>query len=171
MRVAVDKKSDTSSSSVHGTRVMEQNLKKAENTVTSEGKNDGQILINCIKNCAYYQSSVGAKKARFREIGQEKLKLSTEREKLNADQRDLCGKIAVMDKKSPNFDSNEFREVSYLKFELSQKIKEMESVNKKMAQLTIESDRVKRQIYDGVRMYKSFVYKRDELLHKSVNKK
>ena len=87
------------------------------------------------------------------------LKLSTEKEKLNADQRDLCGKIAVMDKKSPIFDSNDFREVSYLKFELSQKIKEMESVNKKMAQLTIESDRVNRQIYDGVRMYKSFVYK------------
>ena len=171
--MTVDKKSDTStaSSSSSVTRVMEQNLKKAENAVTSEGKNDGQILINCIKNCAYYQSSVGAKEARFREIGQEKLKLSTEKEKLNADQRDLCGKIAVMDKKSPNFDSNEFREVSYLKFELSQKIKEMESVNKKMAQLTIESDRVKRQIYDGVSMYKSFVYKRDELLHKSVNKK
>ena len=47
----------------------------------------------------------------------------------------------------------------------------MEMVNKKMAQLTMESDRVKKQIYDGVRMYKSFVYKWDELLHKSVNKK
>ena len=138
--------------------------KKTENTVSSEGKDDGQILINCIKNCAFYQSSVGAKEARFREIGKEKLELSTEKEKLNADQRDLFGKIAVLDKKSPNFNSNEFREVSYLKFELSQKIKEMESVNKKMAQLTI--DRVKRQIFDGVKMYKSFVFKRDELLHK-----
>ena len=170
MHVAGDKKSDTStsslSSSVHATRVMEENLKKTDNTVTSEGKDDGQILINCIKNCAFYQSSVGAKEARFREIGKEKLELSTEKEKLNADQHDLCGKIAVLDKKSPNFDSNEFREVSYLKFELSQKIKEMESVNKKMAQLTIESDRVKRQIFDGVKMYKSFVFKRDELLHK-----
>ena len=135
MHVAVDKKSDTStassSSSVHTTRVMEQNLKKTENTVTSEGKDNGQILINCIKNCAFYQSSVGAKEVRFQEIGQEKLKLSTEKEKLNADQHDLCGKIAVMDQKSPNFDSTEFREVSYLKFELSQKIKEMEMVNKK----------------------------------------
>ena len=69
-------------------------------------------------------------------IGKEKLELSTEKEKLNADQHDLCGKIAVLDKKSPNFNSNEFREVTYLKFELSQKIKEIESVNKKMAQLT-----------------------------------
>ena len=170
MHVAGDKKLDTStsssSSSVHATRVIEENLKKTDNTVTSEGKDDGQILINCIKNCAFYQSSVGAKEARFWEIGKEKLELSTEKEKLNADQRDLCGKIAVLDKKSPNFDSNEFREVSYLKFELSQKIKEMESVNKKMAQLTIESDRGKRQIFDGVKMYKSFVFKRDELLHK-----
>ena len=94
------------------------------------------------------------------------MELSTEKEKLNADQHDLCGKIAVLDKKSPNFDSNEFREVLYLKFELSQKIKEMESVNKKMVQLTIESDRVKRQIFDGVKMYKNFVFKRNELLHK-----
>ena len=170
VHVAGDKKSDTStsspSSSVHATRVMEENLKKTDNTVTSEGKDDGQILINCIKNCAFYQSSVGAKEARFQEIGKEKLELSTEKEKLNADQRDLCGKIAVLDKKSPNFDSYEFKEVSYLKFELSQKIKKMESVNKKMAQLTIESDRVKRQIFDGVKMYTSFVFKWDELLHK-----
>ena len=175
MHVAVDKKSDTStassSSSVDTTIVMEQNLKKTENTVTSEGKDDGQILINCIKNCAFYQSSVGAKEARFWEIGQEKVKLLTEKEKLNADQCDLCGKITVLDIKSPNFDSYEFRKVSYLKFKLSQKIKEMELVNKKMVQLTIESDRVKRQIHDGVRMYKSFVFKQDELLHKSVNKK
>ena len=91
----------------------EQNLKKTESTVTSEGKDGGQILINCIKNCAFYQSSVGAKEARFREIGRERLKLSTEKEKLNADQHDLCGKIAVMDQKSPNFDSAEFGEVSY----------------------------------------------------------
>ena len=170
MHVAVEKKSDTPtaslSSSVHETGVIKQNVKKTENTVTSEGKEDGQILINCIKNCAFYQSSVGAKEVRFREIGKEKLELSTEKEKLNADQRDLCGKIAVLDKKSPNFDSNEFREVSDLKFELSQKIKEMESVNKKMAQLTIESNRVKRQIFDRVKMYKSFVFKWDELLHK-----
>ena len=111
MHVAGDKKLDTStsssSSSVHATRVMEENLKKTDDTVTSEGKDDGQILINCIKN----QSSVGAKEARFREIGKEKLELSTEKEKLNADQRDLCRKIAVLDKKSPNFDSNKFREV------------------------------------------------------------
>ena len=61
---------------------MEENLKKTDNTVTSEGKDDEQILINCIKNCAFYQSSVGAKEARFREIGKEKLELSTEKEKL-----------------------------------------------------------------------------------------
>ena len=69
VHVAVDKKSDSStaslSSSVHATRVMEQNVKKTENTVTSEGKDDGQILINCIKNCVFYQSSVGARKLDF----------------------------------------------------------------------------------------------------------
>ena len=38
-----------------------------------EGKDDGQILHqNCIKNCAFFQSSVGAKEARFWEIGKEK---------------------------------------------------------------------------------------------------
>ena len=61
VHVAGDKKLDTStsssSSSVHAKRVMEENLKKTDNTVTSEGKDDGQILINCIKNCAFYQSS------------------------------------------------------------------------------------------------------------------
>ena len=69
MHVAVDKKSDTLTASwsysVHTTRVIEQNLKKTESTVTSEGKDDGQILINCIKNCVFYQSSVGAKKLDF----------------------------------------------------------------------------------------------------------
>ena len=36
--------------------------------------------MNCIKNCAFFQSSVGAKEARFREIGDEKLGLTKERE-------------------------------------------------------------------------------------------
>ena len=35
-----------------------------------------------------------------------------------------------------------------------------------MAQLTLESDRIRKQIYDGARMYKSFIYKREELLRK-----
>ena len=76
-----------------GTTVKADVSKKVENAGTSgnrktvmkdniEGKDDGQILINCIKNCAFFQSSVGAKEARFREIGKEKLDLSKEREKL-----------------------------------------------------------------------------------------
>ena len=126
--------------------------------------------MNCIKNCAFFQSSVGAKEARFREIGDEKLALIKEREKLNENQRDLCEKIAVLEAKAPNFSLEEFREVSFLKFDLSQKLKDMENVKKKIAELTRESDSVRKQIFKGANMYKSFIYKRDELLRKSVNK-
>ena len=126
--------------------------------------------MNCIKNCAFFQSSVGAKEARFREIGDEKLALIKEREKLNENQRDLCEKIAVLEAKAPNFSLEEFREVSFLKFELSQKLKDMENVKKKIAELTRESDSVRKQIFKGANMYKTFIYKRDELLRKSVNK-
>ena len=126
--------------------------------------------MNCIKNCAFFQSSVGAKEARFREIGDEKLALIKEREKLNQNQRDLCEKIAVLEAKAPNFSLEEFREVSFLKFDLSQKLKDMENVKKKIAQLTRESDRVRKQIFEGANMYKSFIYKREELLRKCLNK-
>ena len=126
--------------------------------------------MNCIKNCAFFQSSVGAKEARFREIGDEKLALIKEREKLNENQCDLCEKIAVLEAKAPNFSLEEFREVSFLKFDLSQKLKDMENVKKKIAELTRESDSVRKQIFKGANMYKSFIYKRDELLRKSVNK-
>ena len=126
--------------------------------------------MNCIKNCAFFQSSVGAKEARFREIGDEKLALIKEREKLNENQRDLCEKIAVLEAKAPNFSLDEFREVSFLKFDLSQKLKDMENVKKKIAQLTRESDRVRKQIFEGANMYKSFIYKREELLRKCLNK-
>ena len=126
--------------------------------------------MNCIKNCAFFQSSVGAKEARFREIGDEKLALIKEREKLNENQRDLCEKIAVLEAKAPNFSLEEFREVSFLKFDLSQKLKDMENVKKKIAQLTRESDRVRKQIFEGANMYKSFIYKREELLRKCLNK-
>ena len=64
--------------------------------------------MNCIKNCAFFQSSVGAKEARFREIGDEKLALIKEREKLNQNQCDLCEKIAVLEAKAPNFSLEEF---------------------------------------------------------------
>ena len=46
----------------------------------------------------------------------------------------------------------------------------MENVKKKIAELTRESDSVRKQIFKGANMYKSFIYKRDELLRKSVNK-
>ena len=155
--------------------------KKVENAGTSgnrktvmkdkiEGKDDGQILINCIKNCAFFQSSDGAKEARFWEIRKEKLYLSKEREKINAEQHDLCEKIAVLEEKSPDFSLEQFREVSFLKYELSQKLKDMEVVNKKVAQLTRESDRIRNQIFDGAKMYKSYIYKREELLHKNFKK-
>ena len=164
-----------------GTTVKADVSKKVENAGTSgnrktvmkdniEGKDDGQILINCIKNCAFFQSSVGAKEARFREIGKEKLDLSKEREKLNVKQCDLCEKIAVLEKKSPDFSLKEFREVSFLKYELSQKLKDMEVVKKKVAQLTRESDRIRNQIFDGAKMYQTYIYKREELLHKNFKK-
>ena len=110
MKADVSKKVENAGTSGNRKTVMKDNI---------EGKDDGQILINCIKNCAFFQSSVGAKEARFREIGKEKLDLSKEREKLNVKQRDLCEKIAVLEEKSPDFSLEEFREVSFLKYELS----------------------------------------------------
>ena len=161
VKVGVSKKVENAGISGNGKKVVKDNI---------EGKDDGQILINCIKNCAFFQSSVGAKEARFREIGKEKLDLSKEREKINGEQRDLCEKIAVLEEKSPDFSLEQFREVSFLKFELSQKLKDMEVVNKKMAQLTRESDRVRNQIFNGAKMYKSYIYKREELLHMNFKK-
>ena len=68
------------------------------------------------------------KKLDFEEIGKEKLDLSKEREKLNVEQCDLCEKIAVLEEKSPDFSLEQFREVSFLKYALSQKLKDMEVV-------------------------------------------
>ena len=161
VKVDVSKKVENAGTSGNRKTVMKDNI---------EGKDDGQILINCIKNCAFFQSSVGAKEARFREIGKEKLDLSKEREKINVEQRDLCEKIAVLEEKSPDFSLEQFREVSFLKYELSQKLKDMEVVNKKVAQLTRESDRIRNQIFDGAKMYKSYIYKREELLRKNFKK-
>ena len=114
MKADVSKKVENAGTSGNRKTVMKDNI---------EGKDDGQILINCIKNCAFFQSSFGAKESRFREIGKEKLDLSKEREKLNVEQRDLCKKIAVLEEKSPDFSLEQFREVSFLKYVLSQKIK------------------------------------------------
>ena len=161
VKVDVSKKVENAGTSGNRKTVMKDNI---------EGKDDGQILINCIKNCAFFQSSVGAKEARFWEIGKEKLDLSKEREKINVEQHDLCEKIAVLEEKSPDFSLEQFREVSFLKYELSQKLKDMEVVNKKVAQLTRESDRIRNQIFDGAKMYKSYIYKREELLRKNFKK-
>ena len=76
----------------------------------------------------------------------------------------------MLEEKSPDFSLEQFREVSFLKYELSQKLKDMEVVNKKVAQVTRESDRIRNQIFDGAKMYKSYIYKREELLHKNFKK-
>ena len=51
---------------------------KKESGDGSKGKDDSKTLMNCIKNCAYYESCVGEKEARFREIGREMSKLCDE---------------------------------------------------------------------------------------------
>ena len=76
----------------------------------------------------------------------------------------------MLEEKSPDFSLEQFREVSFLKYELSQKLKDMEVVNKKVAQLTRESDRIRNQIFDDAKMYKSYIYKREELLRKNFKK-
>ena len=76
----------------------------------------------------------------------------------------------MLEEKSPDFSLEQFREVSFLKYALSQKLKDMEVVNKKVAQLTRESDRIRNQIFDGTKMYKTNIYKREELLHKNFKK-
>ena len=67
--------------------VKSSKILKKESSDASKDKDDVKTLKNCIKNCAYYESCVGKKEARFREIGQEMSKLCDEREKLDAQQK------------------------------------------------------------------------------------
>ena len=121
-----------------------------------------------IKNCAYYESCVGEKEARFREIGREMSKLCDEREKLDVEQRELCEKIQDFEAKSPEFSMMEFRDYSFLKYSLSQKLKEKQNLNRQISLLKLESDRVTKAMNEAANLYKSFVYKREQLLHKDM---
>ena len=144
---------------------------KKETVDGSKGKDYAKILMNCIKNCAFYESCVGEKETRFREIGQEMSKLCDEREKLDVEQKELCEKIQGLDVKSPEFSLMEFREFSFLKYTLSKKLKEKQDLNRKISLLRLESDRVTKAMREAANLYKSFVYKREELLHKDMVRK
>ena len=146
-------------------------ITKKQSSDSSKGKDDAKTLMNCIKNCAYYESCVGEKETRFREIGHKMSKLCDKREKLDVEQRELCEKLQVLETKSPDFSLMEFREVSFLKYSLNKKVLEKQSVNKEISLLRLESDRVTKAIREAANLYKSFVYKREELLGKDkINK-
>ena len=49
--------------------VKSSKILKNESGDASKGKDDIKTLMDCIKNCAYYESCVGEKEARFRQIG------------------------------------------------------------------------------------------------------
>ncbi|MCG8623579.1 MAG: hypothetical protein MJE68_16505, partial [Proteobacteria bacterium] len=65
----------------------------------------------------------------------------------------------------------EFWEVSFLKYSLNKKVLEKQDVNREISLLRLESDRVTKAIREAANLYKSFVYKREELLGKDkINK-
>ena len=132
--------------------VKSSKILKKESDDASKGKDDVKTLMNCIKNCAYYESCVGEKEARFREIGWEMSKLCDEREKLDAQQKELCEKIQVLDNKSPEFSLIEFRDFSFLKYTLSKKLKEKQDVNRQISLLRLESDRVTKAMCEAANM-------------------
>ena len=185
VKVTVDNKlSDSASTSSMKTNVAvttvqgsvtktSENLKtskssKKESANDSKGKDDAKTLMNCIKNCAYYESCVGEKEARFREIGRETSKLCDEREKLDVEERKLCEKIQILQAKSPELSLIEFREFSFLKYLLSQKLKIKQDLNRQISLLRLESDRVTKAMNEAANLYKSFVYKREQLLQKDI---
>ena len=151
--------------------VKSSKILKKESGDASKGKDDVKTLMNCIRNCAYYESCVGEKEARFREIGWEMSKLCDEREKLDAQQKELCEKIQVLDNKCPEFSLMEFRDFSFLKYTLSKKLKEKQDVNRQISLLRLESDRVTKAMCKAANMYKSFVYKWEHLLNKDMIRK
>ena len=82
-----------------------------------------------------------------------------EQEKLDAQQKELCEKMQVLDNKSPEFSLREFRDYSFLKYMLSKKLKEKQDVNRQISLLRLESNRVTKAMHEAANMYKSFVYK------------
>ena len=86
-------------------------------------------------------------------------------------QKELCEKIQVLDNKSPEFSLMEFHDFSFLKYTLSKKLKEKQDVNRQISLLRLESDRVTKTRREAANMYKSFVYKREQLLNKGMIRK
>ena len=153
-----------------------QNVKTSENTKKkidedSKGKDDANTLMNCIKNCAYYESCVGKKEARFREIGQELSKLSDEKDKLNDEEKKLCEKIQDLEAQSPNFSLMEFRDFSFLKYSLNKKVMEKLEISRQVSLLRLERNKVTKAMGEVANLYKSFVYQREELLRKHMIRK
>ena len=65
----------------------------------------------------------------------------------------------------------EFRDFSFLKYMFSKKLKEKQDVNRQISLLRIESDRVTKAMHEAANMYKSFVYKWEQLLNKDMIRK
>jgi len=177
--VASDKGTSRSSvkTNVGVTKVKVGVPKKSEEASTSKstkkefgdgckGKDDDKSLMNCIKNCAYYESSVGKKEARRREIDHEITKLCDAVDKLEVEQDELCEQIKVLEVKSPDLSLMEVREVSFLNYSLNKKLWEREDMNKQIGRLRRENDKVAKQIDEAADLYKSYVYKRAELFRK-----
>ena len=153
---------------------MSENVNTSKNLKTKSGdgsKGNTDVMMNCIKNCVYYEACIGEKEARFREIGQEMAKLSDERRKLDVEQMELCEKIQVLEAKSPELSLMEFQDLSFLKYLLNKKLKEKQDINRQISLLILERDRVTKAMHEAANLYKSFVYKQERLLCKDMNGK
>lgn len=121
-------------------------------------------LENVTRMCVLIENSVGMKTIRLEDIGVDVKKLIQRKGILDEKIEKSEKEYRAIDKKGIDLSSEEFRQKCYLLHRIGEMINERCSIKKKMADYTVETSRVKRELYQCEGRYKTNIYLKEKIM-------
>ena len=120
-------------------------------------------MIRCTKNLMKIENEVGTKQKRFEDIGQFLRKLRNKRDTLDVELEGQKKEMDEMEKKSPEFNFEQFKDYCAMKVTRQNMQKERMLISRNICKLENESKKLRREINRSYNDFKMFSYMKKNL--------
>ena len=121
-------------------------------------------MRRCTQNLVKIENEVGTKQKRFEDIGQFLRKMRNKRDSLDVELEGQKKEMDEMEKKSPEFNFDQFKEYCTMKVTRQNTQKERMIISRNICKLENESKKLRREINRSYNNFKMFSYMRKKLL-------
>ena len=121
-------------------------------------------LERVTRKCLIIENGVGTKKMRLDKISSEVKMLSHKKSALDTKIADAEKEYRVLDCKGVELNSADFRQKCFLLCNIAETINERCKINKQLADYSLETSRLNKEMYECERAYKTNVYLKEKIM-------